>query len=255
MKPALGTHFLVRTCVDRLAGDGEHTIAAEMNEEEISGLHEVEVRDAKGKPETVAVEIKYRRMHVLPPIGKQKRYPALTVLYAQEREEPKHRPRIDWKLITNLPVHSHDDAIEKLDWYAMRWKIETFHKILKSGCKAQEARLRTAERLVKLIAVFCILAWRVFWMTMINRSQPHAKPDLAITDVEMKLLDHLLPDKDPTASHAGTLSSYLVKIAQLSGYLARASDPPPGNTVMWRGLTRLTDIKLGATIGAELMDN
>ncbi len=184
----------MRTCVDRLAGDGEHTIATEMNEEEISGLHEVEVRDAKGKPETVAVEIKYRRIHVLPPIGKQKRYPALdlTVLYAQEREEPKHRPRIDWKLISNLPVHAHDDAIEKLDWYAMRWKIETFHKILKSGCKAEEARLRTVERLVKPIAVFCILDWRVFCMTMINRSQPHAKPDLAITDVEMKLLDHLL---------------------------------------------------------------
>lgn len=146
----LGTHFLVRTCVDRLAGDGEHTIATEMNEEEISGLHEVEVRDAKGKPETVAVEIKYRLIQGLPRIGKQKRYPALdlTVLYAQEREEPKHRPRIDWKLISNLPVHAHDDAIEKLDWYAMRWKIETFHKILKSCCKAEEARLRTAERLV-----------------------------------------------------------------------------------------------------------
>ncbi|RWN55186.1 hypothetical protein [Mesorhizobium sp.] len=52
----------------------------------------------------------------------------------------------------------------------------------------------------------------------------------------MKLLDHLLPDKDPTTFHAGTVSSYLVKIARLGGYLARASDPPPGNTVMWRGL-------------------
>ena len=228
-----------------------------MNEVEISGLHEVEVRDAKGKPETVAVAIKYRRIHVQPPIGKQKRYPALdlTVLHAQEREKPEHRPRIDWKLITNLPVHSHKDAIEKLDWYAMRWKIETFHKILKSGCRAEEARLRTAERLVKLIAVFCILAWRVFWMTMINRSQPDAKPELAITDVEMKLLDHLLPDQDPAAARARTLSSYLVKIARLGGYLARASDPPPGNTVMWRGLSRLTDIRLGATIGAEIMGN
>ena len=29
-----------------------------------------------------------------------------------------------------------------------------FHKVLKSGCRAEEARLRTAERLVKLIAVF-----------------------------------------------------------------------------------------------------
>ena len=91
----LGTHFLVRTCVDRLAGDGEHTIAAEMKVAQISGLHEVEVRDANGKPETVAVEIKYRRIHVLPPIGKKKRYPALdlTVLHAQERGDPEHGRR------------------------------------------------------------------------------------------------------------------------------------------------------------------
>lgn len=220
-------------------------------------MHEVEVRDAKGKPETVAVEIKYRRIHVLPPIGNQKRYPALnlTVLYAQERKEPEHRPRIDWKLITDLPVDSHDDAVEKLDWYAMRWKIETFHKILKSGCRAEEARLRTAERLVKLIVVFCILAWRVFWMTMLNRTAPGADPARAITDVERKLLDHLLPDKDPPSSRMGTLSGYLIKIAKLGGYLARAHDPPPGNIVMWRGLSRLTDIRLGATIGGELMGN
>ncbi|GLS39337.1 hypothetical protein GCM10010869_49340 [Mesorhizobium tianshanense] len=42
------------------------------------------------------------------------------MLYAQEREEPKHRPRVDWKLITNLPEHTHDDAIGKLDWYGWR---------------------------------------------------------------------------------------------------------------------------------------
>jgi len=45
-----------------------------------------------------------------------------------------------------------------------------FHKILKSGCRAESARLRTAERLVRLVAVFCILSWRVFWMTMLNRT-------------------------------------------------------------------------------------
>ena len=151
------------------------------------------------------------------------------------------------------PQDSHEDAIQKLDWYAMRWKIETFHKILKSGCKAEEARLRTAERLVKLIAVFCILAWRVFWMTMLNRTTPGADPALAITNVEIKLLDRLLPDREPSASGAGTLSEYLIKVAKLGGYLARAHDPPP--IVMWRGLSRLTDIRLGAAIGAELMGN
>lgn len=137
----------------------------------------------------------------------------------------------------------------------MRWKIEVLHKILKSGCRAEEARLRTAERLVRLIAVFCILAWRVFWMTMINRTTPGAKPEVAITAVEMKLLDRLIADKPDHIGEPKTLSSYLTKVARLGGYLARAKDPPPGNIVMWRGLSRLTDITLGAAIGAQLVGN
>src|SRR5258708_35896864 len=84
----------------------------------------------------------------------------LTVIHAQERGAPNGRERIDWKLITDLPVRSHREAVEKLKWYSMRWKIEIFHKILKSGCKAEESRLRTAQRLTNLIAVFCILSWR-----------------------------------------------------------------------------------------------
>lgn len=247
----LGTHFLVRTCVDRLAGDGNHTIADEMRALSVAGLHHVEVADNAGRVETATVEIKYGNIHVLPPIGKQKRYPALslTVLHAQEREEPTGRPRIDWKLITDLPVRSHREAVEKLHWYALRWKIETFHKILKSGCRAEQARLRTAERLVRLIAVFCILSWRVFWLTMINRSLPQAEPDLALTKLEIRLLDYLVPDRGMRLAGAG-LAKYLTKIATLGGYLARTNDPPPGNTVMWRGLARLTDIKLGATLAA-----
>jgi hypothetical protein len=251
----LGTHFLVRSCVDRMAGDGDHTIAAEMKEEPVQGVHTIDIRDNEGKPTQATLEIRYRRIHVLPPIGKQKRYPALdlTVIYAQEQAPPEGRPRIDWKLITDLPVNSIDDAIEKLRWYALRWKIEVFHKILKSGCRAEDSRLRTAERLVKLIAVFCILAWRVFWITMLNRTQPEAKPDQALTATEMRLLDQLVPDRRPGRPEIGTLSAYLLKIARLGGYLARAKDPPPGNIVMWRGLSRLTDISLGATMAARLV--
>ncbi|MCK1449375.1 hypothetical protein IVB36_00170 [Bradyrhizobium sp. 35] len=55
---------------------------------------------------------------------------------------PKNRKKIDWKLITDLPVGSRTDAIEKLEWYGLRWKIEVFQKILKSGCKAEESKLR-----------------------------------------------------------------------------------------------------------------
>jgi hypothetical protein len=51
------------------------------------------------------------------------------------------------------------------------------------------------------------------------------------------------------------LSSYLTKIARLGGYLARAKDPPPGNAVMWRGMSRLIDIELGFVMGAQLVGN
>ncbi|SAK75288.1 Transposase for transposon Tn5 [Caballeronia temeraria] len=145
-------------------------------------------------------------------------------------------------------MNSRVDAIEKIDWYAMRWKIETFHKNLKSGCKAEESQLRTASRLTNLIAIFCILAWRVFWLTEINRSAPQAPPEVALTATELTLLDELVKDTARTAQ-APPLSRSLIKLAQLGGYLARANDSPPGNKVIWRGMHRLIDIELGYRLG------
>jgi hypothetical protein len=249
----IGTHFVLRTCVDRLAGDGAHTIEDEMQEVDCKGLHRIEVRDKKGNTREAVLELKYRRIRILPPIGKQKRYPplTLTVLHAQERDAPQGCEAIDWKLITDLPVRSRAQAIEKLDWYALRWKIEVFHKIMKSGCKAEDSKLRTAERLVNLVATFCIMSWRIFWMTMLNRSTTDASPKFALTPLEIKLLDRLVKDKGTQTPRRKTLSHYLIKIAQLGGYLARANDPPPGNMVMWRGLARLTDIEMGFALASK----
>ena len=253
-----GTNFLFRTCVDRLAGDGKHTIAAEMAEVDCKGLHRVEVRDRHGKLSVAVLELKFRRILVQPPLYKQRRYPALalTVLHASERGKPRGRDPIDWKLITNLPVTTRAQAIEKLHWYALRWRIEVFHKILKSGCQAEQSKLRTAERLVNLLATFCILSWRIFWLTMLNRSTANAKPSLVFTPLEIELLNRLMVDRPPTHSRRPTtLHSCLIQLARLGGYLARASDPPPGNLVIWRGLSRLTDIEIGYLLGSRVVGN
>lgn len=100
------------------------------------------------------------------------------LIYAQERATPKDCDRIDWKLLTDLPINSGAEAIDKIRWYSLRWKNENFLQILKSGCRREESRLRTAERLVRIVAVCCILSWRISWMTMINRTQPEASPTL-----------------------------------------------------------------------------
>jgi hypothetical protein len=106
-----------------------------------------------------------------------------------------------------------------------------------------------------LIAVFCILSWRIFWLTMMNRAVPDASPTLAFTALEIHLLDQLAKAKDMQRPQTKSISTYLIKIARLGGYLARAGDAAPGNAVIRRGLSRLTDIELGFALGAKLVGN
>jgi hypothetical protein len=143
-----------------------------------------------------------------------------------------------------------ESAIEKVDWYSQRWKVETFHKVLKSGCRAEDAKLRTAERLTNLIAVLCIVAWRLFWLTMVNRTNPKTSVDTVFTDTEIAILNHLSGDPEQTPPR--NIAHYLLAVAKLGGYLNRKNDGPPGNAVLWRGLTRLTDIHLGVELGDRL---
>ncbi len=251
----LGTHFLVRTRGDRLANGGPETVAEAVERTPRRGLYRVAVRNRKGEESETILEIRYRHLRIQTARAKKKRYPEMkvTVIEAREQQTPADRDRIDWKLITDLTVNSRRQAVEKVQWYALRWKIEVFHKILKSGCRAEQARLRTAPRLMNLLAVFCILSWRVFWLTMTNRIAPEAAPNGVFTDLELRILDRLVNDK-PTA-HSGRLklSHYLIKLARLGGYLARNGDPPPGNETIWKGLTRLIDIQLGVIMGAEFV--
>lgn len=215
----------------------------------VAGQHRIEVTAEDGSVSEAVLKLRYKRVHILPPIGKQKRYPALdlTVIHAREARTPRGRDRVDWKLVTDLPVTSPEEVVEKLRWYAQRWKIELFHKILKSGCRVEAARLRTAERLAKLIAVFCILSWRIFWTTMINRVAPDAPPRSVLTEAEITVIDRAVRNRT-TIPVEKTLAHYLIKVACLGGYLARARDPPPGNIVMWRGWSRLMDMVLGADL-------
>lgn len=87
---------------------------------------------------------------------------------------------------------------------------------------------------------------------MLNRVAPEASPKLALTDAEIAMLDRLISGASHRRCRPGILAFYLTKLARLGGYLAMAGDPPPGNVVIWRGLSRLTDIELGAEIVAAM---
>jgi hypothetical protein len=138
------------------------------------------------------------------------------------REEPENG---EIGLSTHLSLHLFH---LRLDYQVYRFMgcdchIETFHKILKSGCRAEESRLRTAERLVNLLATFCILSWRVFWVTMLRRAAPHLKASLVFTTSELRLLKSL---QTRNVVGKASLDCCILQIAKLGGYLARATDPP-----------------------------
>jgi Transposase DNA-binding len=253
----LGTRFLVRVQTNRLAAapadaepeHGAHRVFAQLSAAPWAGRHCVKI----GQDETACVHVKFAAIETLPPIGKRKRYnpQLLTYIHALEIAPPADRPPIDWKLVTNLPVGDLAAAVEKLEWYALRWKAEVFHKVMKSGCRAEEARLETAERLAKFLALIAVVSWRIFFLTMSARAKPEAEPETVLTSAEIATLDSIDAARAKPRILRRTLATYLLQIAMLGGYLARNHDPPPGNIVVWRGLTRLNDIAFGISIGTR----
>ena len=164
------------------------------------------------------------------------------IVSAAEIDAPPGREKIFWQLITNVPTESFEDAVTRIQWYTQRWKIEIFHKTLKSGCKVEELQSDSADKLMKLIAIYSIIALQIMEFVYLGRTQPDVSCELNFTEDEWKLLYRVanktkqLPGKPPTIQEA------VVMIAKLGGFLARKSDGFPGVTVIWRGLTKFYTI-------------
>jgi len=159
------------------------------------------------------------------------------VVSAIETNPPQGQEKIFWQLITNEPTESLEDAVTRIQWYTQRWKIETFYRTLKSGCKVEELQSEIAIKLMKLVAIYSIIALEIMQLSYVARTHPEESCELCFTEEEWKILYRVsnktkkIPGKPPTIYEA------VVMIAKLGGFLARKSDGFPGVTVMWRGLT------------------
>lgn len=145
-------------------------------------------------------------------------------------------------LLTNTAVSNYDEAVEKMKWYRLRWGIEVFHKILKSGCQVESCRLGTAERLTKYLALFAIIAWRLHWITQVNREAPNESCVALLADHEWKALYCKINKTSEPPEVPPSIRQAIRWIAQLGGFLARKGDNEPGIVTVWRGWQRLTDI-------------
>jgi hypothetical protein len=172
-------------------------------------------------------------------------------LEAQRKKSPRRRKiergenpveALEWLLLTNVWVTGLPDALERVRWYEQRWQIESFHKVLKSGCAVERCRLQYADRLEKYLTLSSVIAWRLHWMSLISRREPETAADLLLSESEWKALYCKIHKTSSPPSNPPTIYEAIRWIAQLGGFLARKSDGEPGTTTLWRGWQRLHDI-------------
>lgn len=177
---------------------------------------------------------------------------AMTAIYVTEVNPTDSEPPVEWMLLTNLPVECYEQACEKIQWYSLRWRIEMFFKIIKSGFRVEECRLATAQKLMRYLTIISIVAWRLFTISLIARTAPEQCASSLLKAEEWKILflktnrRQPLPDKPPKLKEA------IRMIAKLGGHLGRKCDGPPGTLTLWRGWKRLVDICQGADLASQI---
>ena len=191
---------------------------------------------------TAVVEVRYAAVELKAPhrkagLGVVK----LWAVWVREVEAPPGAEAVEWMLLTDLPVTSPEAALEKVQWYCLRFQIEVYHRTLKSGCQIEERQLGSAERLESCLGLDLLVAWRIVHLTKLGRETPGVPCTVFFEEAQWQALMFYhtgqLPPKEPP-----TLWAMVLLVAQLGGFLGRKSDGPPGTQSMWLGLGRLDDL-------------
>jgi Transposase Tn5 dimerisation domain len=166
----------------------------------------------------------------------------LNAILVEEENVSSDVEPIRWLLLTTLKVEAFDELVRCIRWYSYRWLIERYHYVLKSGCGLEQLQLETSDRIIRALATYSIVAWRLLWLTYESRVNGQQPCDTVLEDHEWQALYcHVhncltLPPVPPS------LHQTVRWIAQLGGFLGRIHDGEPGVKTIWRGLRRLHDI-------------
>jgi hypothetical protein len=255
---------LVRARSDRCLDGQDAKLFAKLSRQQPRTSIEVEIprqrakNGKQGRPlqesapaRRATLSVAYTKVTLSPPrsdlrrLAEQRGTPVeVFALEARETQPPEGAAPILWRLLTTEPTLSDDDAADLLAVYGRRWRIEEWHRVLKSGCAVQGHQHETAERLQRTIAIDVVLAWRIQLLTLLGRALPELPAEILFDDEEIEALEALQERRTKTPLQRPLkLQEAVVCMARLGGYLARKSDPPPGSKVLWIGL-----IKLGGVI-------
>lgn len=205
---------------------------------------------AKRAGRTAALAVRYKQIRLIPAHYHEDKAPIVVwVIHAVEENPPEDAKAVEWFLLTTVNIASAEEAEKCLRWYCLRWRIEDWHRVLKSGCCVEKLAHETAERLRRAIAVNMVIAWRIMLMTLLGRETPEMPAEVLFSDIELRTLRAYAKKKD--LKPPLTLGEAVRLIAKIGGYLGRANDPPPGHQLIWQGYAGFQFMCLGF----ELLDD
>ena len=251
--------LLVRAKHDRALGDGQGLFEI-VRQSPAQGHLQIPVprqsarpkksgqKAREARPQRLA-EVSLRYLQVTLPSAdhlKHKKPITLWMVHVREDLPPEGAKPLEWFLLTTGEIRSVEDAAVRLRWYALRWRIEDWHRVLKTGCRVERLAFETGERLKRAVAINLVIAWRIMVMTLLGRESPELPAEVLFSDLDIRVLKAFARQRN--LEGPSTLGIAVMLVARLGGYLARANDPPPGHEVMWRGFTMLQGMSLGFTI-------
>lgn len=241
-----GVDLLVRATQDRAVAEPQRRLWAAVSAQPVSAELTVTVPRQADRPARQArLSLRWRAVQLKPPRHRaQEHLPTVRVwaVWAVELAPPSGVPPLDWFLLTTVPIASAADASQRLEWYSVRWGIEVWHKVLKSGCRLEQRQLETAERLRRSLSVFSVIAWRILYAVWLSRTVPTHSCTLLLEADEWQALYCFIHQVAVAPTEPPNLRQAVRWIAQLGGFPNRKSDGEPGATVLWRGFQRLADI-------------
>ncbi len=169
----------------------------------------------------------------------KRRRPSLKLyaLWVKEINPPVGEEPLEWMLLSDLPVNCWEQAVERVRWYGLRWRIEEWHRVLKTGCRVEKREFEKALHLQRALAFDLIVAWRTLMLIKMNQQTPNLPATTVFSQEELTVLrcykKKLNVATDPTLRQATHW------LASLGGALLRKGDGEPGAEVIGQGFANL----------------
>ena len=252
-------HLIVRACQDRaLLNDEDQTLRKSLMKSELLYEAKVHVRARtsliKSEKQTrkmsreerdVVLEVRSKEVELRPPQrnGKKLEPVKINAVMVSEPNPVEGESSIEWILLTTLPIDTPEAVRKVVESYSGRWNIEIFFRVLKSGCRIEDRRFEHIDRFLPCLAMYMIVAWRIYFVTKIGRECPEMCCEIVFEPSEWKAVWKVMKRTDPPKKPP-KLQTIVHLVAELGGWIARKTSHP-GPQVMWIGIQRMHDFATG----------